>query len=303
MLPPEPWAMRRAEIALEVTYGGAQVEPDDLVERVDVCRRRPATTARSASRRPRGRARTAGRATRPRRARAATCRPCGQTVAVESASSPRGVGGWRRRAAHLVARQAGEQPLALAGSSRWPRRPCACPSAVSATSTLRRSSGSGVRAPARRVRAGRGSGSCRRSTARTISLSSVGDMRCGRPDELEHAEHRVVDEQQPERVEAAVLERVDQQADARQTREQPDRARAPTGTAPRSRSVTARDRARDRAAVHDAPLVVVGDRVVLHRRGCPRTRSIPAPSGTGTGTRASARGRTGTAAAPRSRGR
>ena len=59
----------------------------------------------------------------------------------------------------------------------------------------------------------------------TISLSSVGDMRCGSPDELEHAEHRVVDEQQPERVEAAVLERVDQQADARQPREQPDRAR------------------------------------------------------------------------------
>ena len=35
------------------------------------------------------------------------------------------------------------------------------------------------------------------------------------PDELEHAQHRVVDEQQPERVEAAVLERVDQQPDAR----------------------------------------------------------------------------------------
>ena len=59
----------------------------------------------------------------------------------------------------------------------------------------------------------------------TISASSVGDMRYGGADELEHPQHRVVDEQQAERVEAAVLERVDEQPDARQPREQPDRAR------------------------------------------------------------------------------
>jgi hypothetical protein len=43
--------------------------------------------------------------------------------------------------------------------------------------------------------------------------------------ELEYAQHRVVDEPQTERVEAAVLERVDEEPDARQAREQPDCAR------------------------------------------------------------------------------
>ena len=44
-------------------------------------------------------------------------------------------------------------------------------------------------------------------------------------DELEDAQHRVVDEPQPERIEAAVLERVDQETDACEAGEQSDCAR------------------------------------------------------------------------------
>ena len=57
--------------------------------------------------------------------------------------------------------------------------------------------------------------------------------------ELEHAEHRVVDEPQPERVEATVLERFDEQADAREPGEQTDRAGLRQVRAPRSPTVTA----------------------------------------------------------------
>ena len=94
-----------------------------------------------------------------------------------------------------------------------------------------------------RSRAGRGSASFRRSTAGRSRRARVGDIRYGDPDELQHAQHRVVDEQQAEPVEAAVLERVDEQADARQPREQPDgpgsdRVRRVAGGSPAPRTLT-----------------------------------------------------------------
>ena len=90
-----------------------------------------------------------------------------------------------------------------------------------------------------------------------------------------------------------MLERVDEQPDAREPGEQPDRARL--GQV--ARFVVDRHRChRRRRWWRGASPGARGSRRPRSaaRRGCPRTRSSPAPSGSGTGTRASGRGRTGT---------